>query len=164
MTTIGVVADTHIPSRARSIPGEVLEALHGVSMILHAGDLTTDDVIQTLEELAPVKAVYGNIDPDDLVSRLTGRRVIPVESALIGLVHGHEGKGRTTADRALRAFANERVQCVVFGHTHAPLCEERNGILLLNPGSCTDRRTQPRRSFGFLYVDGDQVRGEIRFL
>jgi predicted phosphodiesterase len=68
---------------------------------------------------------------------------------LVGVVHG-DGPGGTTFSRAAGTFTGERVDCVVFGHSHQPLQERRGQVLYLNPGSPTDRRREPRFSFAWL--------------
>src|SRR5690606_33961 len=100
---IGVISDTHIPQRAKTIPPIVYQLFSGVALILHAGDLTTDDVIVQLEAIAPVYAVHANVDPPDLVRRLPKKREIHVGGVRIGLIHG-DGPGRSTPERALAAF------------------------------------------------------------
>lgn len=159
MVRIGVLSDTHVPTRAKALPPVLFEAFRGVAMILHAGDLTTRDVLDELEAIAPVHAVRGNVDPPEVARLLPARRVIEVEGVKIGLIHGDGPSRAKTPERALKAF--DGVQCVVFGHTHIPLCERRGGVLLFNPGSPTDRRGQPRYSYGFLTVAGGRVDGEI---
>lgn len=155
---IGVISDTHIPYRAKAIPPVVFDLFAGVSMILHAGDLACDDVIVELEAIAPVYAVYGNVDPPELVHKLPKKREIHAGGARIGLIHG-DGPGRSTPERARTAFSG--VDCVVFGHSHIPMCERVDGVLLFNPGSATDKRGQERHSVGVLTVQGGVVQGEI---
>ncbi len=157
---IGVVSDTHIPMRARALPPILFEAFGDVDAILHAGDVATEDVLRDLEAVAPVLAVRGNVDPPELWTRLPQRRLLHFDGVHIGLIHG-DGAGGTTAGRALKAFADERVSCVVFGHSHIPLCERRGGVLLFNPGSPTDRRRQPTFSYGLLTVADGEVEGTI---
>ena len=84
---IGLISDTHIPDRARQIPEKVLQSFENVDLIIHAGDLTTMDVINKLEETAPVVAIQGNMD------RVAGldlpkARVIECEGVKIGVAHG----------------------------------------------------------------------------
>lgn len=155
---IGVISDTHIPYRAKTIPPVVYEIFRDVAMILHAGDLVTLDVITQLEAIAPVYAVYGNVDPLDVVQRLPKKREIQVEGVRIGLVHG-DGPGGSTPERALAAFSG--VDCVVFGHSHSPVCRRMGDVLLFNPGSATDRRFQPKHSVGVLTVQDGKIDGEI---
>ena len=153
MTRIGLVADTHLPRFGRRLPEPLADGLRAANLdlILHAGDHTAAFVVELLSEIAPVEAVAGNNDPAELVERFGHRRAVEVEGARIGLVHGHLGPGRTTPERAARAFAVGEVDVVVFGHSHVPLVERlADGRLLVNPGSPTDRRRQPRCSWALL--------------
>ncbi|HLS90245.1 MAG TPA: metallophosphoesterase family protein [Limnochordia bacterium] len=157
-TRIGVISDTHIPYRARAIPPIVYELFQGVSMILHAGDLVRLDVLDELGVIAPVYAVYGNVDPPEVVARLPKKREIQVQGVRIGLVHG-DGPGGSTAERALAAFPG--ADCIVFGHSHIPMCQRIGKTLLFNPGSATDRRSQPQHSVGLLTISGHTIEGAI---
>lgn len=157
---IGVVSDTHIPMRARALPQLLFDAFADVDVILHAGDVAIENVLLDLEALAPVYAVRGNVDPPELWRKLPQRRLLDLAGARIGLIHG-DGVSGSTPQRALKAFANDRVDCVVFGHSHTPMCERRNGLLLFNPGSPTDRRRQAQHSYGLLTINDGQVDGEI---
>lgn len=153
---IGVISDTHIPARGRSLPAEVFRIFADVDLILHAGDLVTLDVLTELEALAPVCAVYGNVDPPEVRRRLTARRIVEAGRFRIGLCHGDGG--RSAVEVAARAFSG--VDCVVFGHSHQPLCEWRGGVLFFNPGSPTDRRREAHYSVGLLRA-GEALTGEI---
>lgn len=155
--TIGVVSDTHLyATSARSrLPDTLLTELAaaGVGCILHAGDILAPWVLDRLQEIAPVIAVYGNGDPPELRAALAPSRVVVTGAHSIGLVHGHEGRGATTPSRAVRAFSGlDEVRTVVFGHSHHPLSTLVGGILAFNPGSPTDKRLQPLYSFGLLRV------------
>ncbi len=152
--TVGCVSDTHIPQRARHLPGELFEALEGADLIVHAGDLVTSDVLAELEPLARVEAVAGNMDPESLPAGLGRTALIEIGPWRIGLVHGDRGPGSTTPERALATFEGLGVDVIVFGHTHRPLVEIREGILLVNPGSPTDCRAAPWPSFGLLTLPG----------
>ncbi len=158
--TIGVLADTHMPSRARDLPPLVAHAMRNVDLILHAGDLTTLDALERIRRLGPpVLAVRGNQEASDVRMRLPVQRVVEVGPWRIGMVHGDGGIGRTTAERARRSFSE--VACVIFGHSHEPMNEEVDGVLLFNPGSPTDRRKAPSFSYGFLQVTDTGITGEI---
>lgn len=159
---IGVLSDTHVPTRARSVPAPVLQAFQGVDAILHAGDLADESVLRQLERLAPVYAVRGNVDPPNLWHRLPARRLVTLGGVRIGLVHG-DGTSGSTVERARRAFRADGVDCIVFGHSHEPYCERRDGVLLFNPGSPTDRRRQPQHSYGFLTITDGRVEGRILY-
>ena len=162
---VGVISDTHIDGRRRVIPAAVWEAFAGVDCILHAGDIARQDVLDELAALAPVDAVYGNVDPPELVSTLKAALVLDLDGARIGLTHGHLGRGRTTPQCALSLFTGvEGLRAVVFGHSHEPYNQAQRGVLLFNPGSATERRRQPRPSYGFLTMENGLVRGEIAYI
>ena len=173
---IGVISDTHVPVRARVLPGAVFEVLAGVDLILHAGDLVTLDVLDELAAIAPVMAVHGNVDRPEVIERLpavlrvevgadgsvkvntTGSQPNGKPLIIIGLAHGREGAGRTAPERAASHFPDAGV--VVFGHSHQPLNEWREGRLFFNPGSATDPRRAPWPSVGVIEV-GRAIRAEI---
>lgn len=159
---VGVVSDTHIPSRGRRLPPALLAGLRGADLILHAGDLTILAVLDELRRIAPVEAVYGNVDAPEVVATLPRTRVVTAGGKRIGLVHG-DGPGASTLARARRAFLGLPLDAIVFGHSHAPYCEWEGNTLLFNPGSPTDKRRQPRPSFGLLHVTVE-VEGEVVYL
>lgn len=158
---IGVIADTHIPGRARRLPAEVLEHFSGVDLILHAGDLITRAVLDELGRIAPVVAVAGNNDPEPLAAELGLTRDLNLAGSRIGLTHGHVGRGKSTVERALSQF--EQMDCVVFGHSHIPYVARHGRTLAFNPGSPTDRRRSPHFSVGLLTIGPDGVRAEHRW-
>jgi uncharacterized protein len=163
--TIGVVSDTHMYPEpyGRSLPKILLEELAKaqVGLILHAGDIFAPWVLDQLREIAPVLAVTGNGDGAEMRRLLPRSRVVIVGDHHIGLVHGHEGQGRSTPDRARATFAaNPYVRCVVFGHSHQPLSRLQDEIILFNPGSPTDKRRAPYYSFGLLRV-GTSIEPEL---
>ncbi|MDQ7093946.1 metallophosphoesterase family protein [Desulfosporosinus sp. PR] len=151
---IAVLSDTHLRA-GRSLPKVVWEQLAEADLILHAGDLTHSGLLAELSLLAPVKAVCGNCDSWDV--NLPNQEWIECESFKIGLIHGHQGQGKTTLERAFKAFAPKPVDVIVFGHSHTPTLEWHNGVLMFNPGSPTDKRREPQYSFGWLDVQAGQV-------
>jgi putative phosphoesterase len=128
---VGVVADTHGLVR----PG-LAAALAGVQRILHAGDVGGAAVLEALSKLAPVDAVFGNVDdPHD--PSLARERVVTLGGVTIHVSHGHE-LGRPTPELALARYAGE---VVVFGHTHRPIVvRDRTGRIAMNPGAAGPRR------------------------
>ena len=156
---IGVVSDTHIPGRAKALPEIVLRYMAGADHIIHAGDIRSAAVLEQLACLAPVTAVAGNIDPPELLETLGEKRVVTLGGFRFGVTHGH-GQGGTTLSRAVSCFAQGSVDCIIFGHSHIPLCTEQSGVLLLNPGSPTDKRRNPCYSFGMIET-GDSLTAHI---
>ena len=130
---IGLISDTHIPDRAKEIPQKVIDAFKDVDLILHAGDLTSMEVIEELEKIAPVMAIQGNMDRVNGID-LPKARVIKAEDLRIGLVHG-EVYTRADTQQLLYLARQLDADILVSGHSHQPKIEQIEGILLLNPGS-----------------------------
>lgn len=131
--------------------------LRAADLILHAGDFTTAAVLEEVEALGPpVAAVHGNVDEAALRARLPGERVVEAGGARIAMVHD-AGPSRGRLERMRIRFPE--ADAVVFGHSHIPLHEGREGFQLFNPGSPTDRRRQPRHTMGV----ADVAAGRVRF-
>ena len=151
-----IIADTHIPRRASALPENLLPYLERVDLILHAGDLMEPALIDVLAAHAPTRAVRGNLDPpgvdlpDALAFEFGGVRVAMIHDS---------GPKRGRRSRMKRLFPEARV--VVFGHSHIPWLDDEEGLLLLNPGSPTDRRRQPNYTFAFLRAEDGEVTAEI---
>ena len=127
---IGLISDTHGQLRAG-----VHDAFHDVDLILHAGDVGGDDILDELSLIAPVEAVYGNTDTSGN-PRLAAQIVHEVGGVLIQVQHGHES-GRLTADALLERFTAD---VLVYGHTHKQSVTRREGRLVINPGAAGPRR------------------------
>ncbi|MEO7002282.1 MAG: metallophosphoesterase family protein [Ktedonobacterales bacterium] len=155
---IGVIADTHISHAAKRIPDAALRHFEDVELILHAGDLSTLAALDQLAAYAPVAAVQGNIEEPEVVAALPIKREIVIGGCSIGLVH-ILGDRKHYARTARQEFPTARV--VVFGHSHIPHNEEIGGLLLLNPGSATQRRQQTTCTIALLTVEVGQPRAEI---
>ncbi len=159
---IGIISDTHIPEY-KALPEAVWTHFAGVALIIHAGDLSRLSVVRELETLAPVVAVQGNVEEEEVVHALPIKRELMVGGCRIGVVH-ILGNAQNRAQAARQEFPTAR--CVIFGHSHTPYNQEHNGQLLFNPGSATDRRRQPTCSLGLLTIDDvtQQIKGEIILL
>ena len=127
---IGLISDTHGLLRAG-----VHDAFFDVDLILHAGDVGGDDILDELSLIAPVEAVYGNTDAPDN-PRLQSRIVREIGGLTIQVQHGHES-GRLTADALLERFTAD---VLVYGHTHKQSVTRREGRLVINPGAAGPRR------------------------
>ena len=138
-----------------------MKACKTADLIVHAGDWKSMDVYRTLSNFAEVKGVYGNVDPGDVKENFPSQQIVEVSGHRIGIVHGH-GEKKTTEKRALEAFELEEVDVVIFGHSHIPMVRYFKNILLMNPGSPTDKRKLPYYSYGILEI-GEIVRAEIIF-
>ena len=163
---IGLVSDTHLPRHGRRLPAPLEAGLraHGVGLVLHLGDFTAPLAVGLFEAIAPVVAVAGNNDGPELQARFGTRRIVEVEGVRIGMVHGHLPAGRQrTVEKAVAAFAGDGVEVVCFGHSHIPCLERRGSLWVVNPGSPTDKRRQPRYSYGILTIAAGVATPELFF-
>ena len=130
-TTIGLISDTHGLLRASA-----MHALDGVALILHAGDVGSRDVLIELAAVAPVQAVYGNLD-DPHTPELEAHRWLSVEGWQMHVSHGHE-VGRPTPETLLHRYPEAGI--LVFGHTHRAVVHRAGGRVVVNPGAAGPRR------------------------
>jgi len=124
-TRLGVISDTHYTgSQQQYLPIErIKKAFTNIDLIIHAGDITGECLLELLREIAPVEAVCGNMDGGELSTKLLRSKILDINGTRVGVSHKKSN------------FEGEKVDVVVFGHTHAPFNEVVNGILYFNPGS-----------------------------
>jgi uncharacterized protein len=149
---IGVISDTHgyLDPRAAA-------ALQGVARILHAGDIGDQAIINALEAIAPVDAVYGNVDTGTpLARRFPGSRQILIEDVRIYITH-IGGKPATLA----RALPQPKPDVYIFGHTHVALLEALGGVLFLNPGAAGRPRFGGGLSVAILDLEAGRAEARI---
>ena len=151
-----VIADTHMLRRARALPEGLIPHLQRADLILHAGDLIAPTLLEELAAYAPTRAVQGNLDPPE--AGLPETLEFQFGGVRVAVIHD-SGSRKGRRNRMRRRFPEARI--VVFGHSHIPWLEDEDGLLLLNPGSPTDRRRQPEHTFALLRVDGGEVAAEI---
>ena len=151
---VGVISDTHNPSVGPEPPGEVVSAFKGVDVIIHAGDIYQPSCLDWLEEIAPVYAVElgaaAHFKGDARVVDMA--RVVELEGHSVGIIHDLlvPGMGQEVTEfsplskhfpqdadlpTALTSVFDASVDVVIFGHTHYPVVEEFQGVLMVNPGS-----------------------------
>ena len=145
---VGLISDTHGLLRP-----EAVKFLRGSDLIVHAGDIGKAEVLEQLEELAPVKAVRGNNDHGGWADAIPDTDVLKVEYVVIFAIHDASELGIHPVP------ADARV--VVCGHSHRPLISERDGVLYVNPGSAGPRRFRLPIAVGELRVKGNSVRARI---
>lgn len=124
---VGLISDTHGLLRS-----EVFAALDGSDLILHAGDVGDPEILSNLKSIAPVFAVRGNVDTEPWARQLPETQVIETRHATIYMLHDVHAMD---LDPRAAGF-----HMVISGHSHQPACEERNGVLYINPGSAGPRR------------------------
>ena len=157
---ISVLSDTHSPRFWKGCPPAVAAALEGTDLILHAGDVCRVETLVELEAFAPVRAVRGNNDGDDVAAWGAPETLqLQLEGLVVAMIHD-SGPASGRGARLLRRFPS--ADLVVFGHSHIPWDEVHRGQRAFNPGSPTDRRRQPRGTMGELVVeDGALVSARI---
>lgn len=129
---IGIISDTHGLLRA-----EVFDVFAGVEHILHAGDVGKGDILTELQAIAPVTAVWGNVDGFDLRDRVPEIARVELGGVSVVVLHGMQ-LGSPTPEKA--AAAHPDAGLVVFGHSHRPLIRQVGSVLAVNPGSAGPRR------------------------
>ena len=158
-----MLSDTHIPRRAGELPRSVTDALEGVDLLIHAGDFTSMELYQKLQAFGPLKAVHGNMDDPELCETLPERLIFDLEGQRIGLMHGF-GAPYRLGERVIQRFGEERLDLVIFGHSHRAQVKEISGTTLLNPGSPTDHFFATRQSYAMLEIGESGIRSEIIYL
>ncbi|KON33694.1 MAG: hypothetical protein AC479_03655 [miscellaneous Crenarchaeota group-6 archaeon AD8-1] len=161
---IGLISDTHIPSRAKRIPKKVLKTFEKADYIIHAGDIVELSVIDKLEELAPVLAVYGNMDNQKVSGALPKINSLKIFSWKIGVMHDPNppfGKQRIREIASKNGF-----NVFVYGHTHSSKIKWEGKRLYINPGSPTDpdRPYLNKPSIGLLTITKEIIEPEIIFI
>ena len=145
---IALVSDTHIPASLDRLPEELLSQIDGVDAILHAGDIVSNDVLDTLGAVAPITAVAGNMDPPEVARKLSERELVRLDGRTIGLSHGHQPQkvqshyiGRPYDSPEMEMFFElmasqlPKAEIIVFGHFHRAIIRHWNDILFINPGA-----------------------------
>lgn len=162
---IGLITDTHLPSLTRSLDElgpQVADALRGVDLILHSGDVTSPTVLDWCEELAPTLVAEGN---NDLFKdpRMSLVQFLDVEGWRIGMAHELRSESRPIARILASALGGERVDILIGGDTHVERLEYRDCVLLVNSGSPILPHHLSTRlgTVGILEISKLQVRAEI---
>jgi uncharacterized protein len=155
---VAVLADTHVTA-GRTLPDDVWTLLHDADVILHAGDVTSPELLDELRAVAPLHVVLGNND-HLLVGTVPERLTVELAGTEIAMVHDSGTRGGRER-RLHRWFPT--ADLVVFGHSHDPVDHQGDhGQRLFNPGSPTQRRRQPHPTMGWLHLaDGHVVGHEI---
>jgi putative phosphoesterase len=145
---VGVISDTHGLLRE-----EAVKALAGSERIIHAGDIGNPGILDALERIAPVTAVRGNVDRERWAQFLPLTETVELEQAAVYVLHN-----LAELDLNPRAAG---FQAIISGHSHHPLCETRDGVLYLNPGSAGPRRFHLPATLARLHVSGKALRAEL---
>jgi putative phosphoesterase len=145
---IGVISDTH-----GLIRQSVVKSFKDVDLIVHAGDVGKPEVLETLQTIAKVHPVRGNVDGGKWTDNLPFTDVVQVGQACLYVLHDLD---TLDLDPAAAGF-----NAVISGHSHIPKIEKRDDVLFLNPGSAGPRRFKYPISIAFLYIKGTSIETEI---
>lgn len=176
---VGVIADTHIPHRLKTIPQTVFEIFHEVDLILHAGDIVDPRILDNLASLAPVKAVRGNVHLVDrtLDPQLPKVQRLDILGHHIVLTHGHGSFVRGSLERVRywlsrdRDLVNQRIanwcldmyseaDLIIFGHSHRAYNQRFGQRLLFNPGAVCPTEGE-KLSVGLLTIEREEVSAKL---
>lgn len=154
-----LLADTHVPVRARDLPAQVWDEVGAADLVVHAGDWVDVGLLDALESRARrLVAVWGNNDGAEIRGRLPEVARVDLDGLRLGVVH--ETGARARREERMRA-AYPDLDVLVFGHSHIPWDTTHEGLRLLNPGSPTDRRRQPACTYQTAEVR-EGVLGSVR--
>jgi len=156
---VGVLSDTHLSDLVdcRNLAVRLLEGpFSGVEAILHAGDVVTAELQECFSSL-PWYAVRGNMDHSLTDAPIS--RVVRLAQKNIGMMHGWGGH-TYLEQRVASCFSDQDLDVLIYGHSHHPVCHRVGSLLVMNPGSATDRRRAPHYTVGVLTL-GKDVSGEI---
>ena len=160
MIKVGVISDTHLRKIEAKFLDIIEKYLKDVDVIIHAGDLTTIKILDAFKGKT-VYAVHGNMDDSETQRALPDKLVFEIEGHKIGLIHGW-GPPFGFPDKVLKEFKNEKIDCLVYGHSHIPKCEEKKNVLTINPGALFPSFFSRQGSLGYLYIKkGEKIKGEV---
>lgn len=155
MITIGVLSDTHLIEPDKWFREKVQRCFADADMILHAGDLTSLSILEVFAGKT-VHAVHGNMCGPNTRAALPASKIVETGGARIALVHGF-GYMPNIEDKLFDAFAP--IDCIVYGHTHRPVCQRYGPTLMVNPGSFTATST-----YAIITVDNKSIEARIQSL
>jgi putative phosphoesterase len=159
-TRLLIVADTHVPKRARDLTPALWREIEAADVVVHAGDWVDVGLLDAFEERSrSLVAVWGNNDHGVLRERLPGVARVVLDGLRIGVVH-ETGPTRGREERCSAAY--DDLDVLVFGHSHIPWdTTTATGLRLLNPGSPTDRRRQPHCTYLTALADDGELRDVV---
>jgi len=165
---IGLISDTHIPSRGIEIPKVIIDDFldKKVDYVFHLGDFTKYNVYEKLQDIFgknKVIGIKGNMDDSKINSKLPERLELKAYGYNILLLHGWGGPNMVL--RRLKKHADlAKYQIIIFGHIHKPLTEKVENQYFINPGTPTDKKFADINSYGFLTLSKEKIEPKICYL
>lgn len=153
---LAIISDTHLPRGRRALPPACVERLRAADLIVHAGDLTAQSVLDELRAYGELVAVHGNADQPAVRGELPATLELELGGVRLAVVHD-AGRASGRLERMRARFPS--ADAVVFGHSHIPLQERTpdGAFQIFNPGSPTDRRRQPVHTMGWAHVSEGRI-------
>lgn len=151
-----MLGDTHLPRRARDIPPSAWLVIDSSDLVIHTGDVTDGGLLQRISARRPLHTVRGN--NDIRLAELPEHLVLDIGGVEVAVLHD-SGPSRQRRERLRTRWPGARA--VLFGHSHTPMCDDDGDLLLLNPGSPTDRRSMPTFTMAVMTVASRTVTAEI---
>ncbi|MBZ9633500.1 metallophosphoesterase family protein [Clostridium sp. FP1] len=159
---ITILSDTHVKKHSDKLFKFIDNISRESDMIIHAGDYVSSSVVAKLREHKNFIGVWGNNDKGYIRDLLKEKIIIPVEGYKIGLYHGH-GNDKSTLERAYAEFSGDKVDIIIFGHSHQPLIITKNKVLMINPGSPSYKRREPWYSYVILEIEDKKINVQLKF-
>ena len=131
-------------------------------MIIHAGDYVSSTLLSKLREHKNFVGVWGNNDKKCIRNLLNEKIILSLEGYKIGLCHGH-GNNKSTLNTAYDKFIDDKVDIIIFGHSHQPLIVTKNKILMINPGSPSCKRREQWYSYVILEIENNKISAQLKF-
>ncbi|MDP4090385.1 MAG: YfcE family phosphodiesterase [Bacillota bacterium] len=159
---IYVISDTHIKKNNLEKLEHFLSELPTSDLLIHCGDISCYEAYELIDHNTQCVAVYGNVDDDRCRDELRDKEIIRIMNYKIGVFHGH-GEGGTTLKRVKNIFEKDKVDIIVYGHSHKPNIFTEDGILFLNPGSVFYKRKERWFSYIVLELEEEYLEAKLHF-
>lgn len=159
---IAILSDTHAKKHNDKLFRLIDTLFKEVDMIIHAGDYVSPSIVSKLREHKNFVGVWGNNDKGYIRDLLKEKVILSVEGYKIGLYHGH-GNSKNTQQTAYDKFIDDKVDIIIFGHTHQPLVLTKNKVLMINPGSPSYKRREPWYSYVILEIQDKKINVSLNF-
>ncbi len=159
---IVILSDTHVKKHSDKLFKFIDILFKEADMIIHAGDYVSSSVVSKLREHKNFVGVWGNNDKGYIRDLLKEKMIISVEGYRIGLYHGH-GNSKNTLERAYDEFSTDKVDIIIFGHSHQPLILTKSKVLMINPGSPSYKRREPWYSYVILEIQDKKIDVQLKF-
>lgn len=155
MKKILAISDSHVNNLSQ-LPIELVKNLKDFDFIIHCGDFTGIEIVQELKEFKNFAGVVGNIDDFEITKILEEKVILDVNGFKIGIIHPYEGGPPVNIKaRILKTFGNEKLDLIIFGHTHFAEISEFNSVKFINPGSCTGKLPALFKSYAIIEIDNE---------